>query len=321
MSDLKRRKFIKSSMLTAAGLSLGIKEEDTTNKVTKPLFDISLAEWSLQRSLFSGKIDHLDFPVLARQHGIAAVEYVNQFFMDKAKDKAYLREMKHRADSEGVRSLLIMCDLEGALGDPDKTKRLQTVDNHKKWVDAAKYLGCHSIRVNGFSGGSWGSAPDDFEESMKLVADGLQLLCTYANQFDINVLIENHGGNSSNAKWLMGVMKQANHPRAGTLPDFGNFRIYKNKETGAITSYDAYRGVEELMPLAKGVSVKTTAWDDMGNQSALDYDKMMTIVLDAGYRGYCGIEHGEKDREWESIVEVKGKLLECRDRLMVKYME
>jgi len=321
MKDLKRRKFIKSSVIAAAGLGLGVKEEATTSKSNKQLFDISLAEWSLNRSLFKGKMDHLDFPVLSRQHGIAAVEYVNQFFMDKAKDKAYLREMKHRADSEGVRSLLIMCDLEGALGDPDKTKRIQTVENHKKWVDAAKYLGCHSIRVNGFSGGSWGSKPDDFEESMHLVADGLHLLCEYADQFDINVLIENHGGNSSNAKWLMGVMKQANHPRAGTLPDFGNFRIYKDKETGAITSYDTYRGMKELLPLAKGVSVKPIAWDDNGNESPIDYDKVLGIVLDSGFRGYCGIEHGEEGREWESILEVKRKLLESRDRLMATYME
>ena len=204
-----------------------------------------------------------------------------------------------------------MCDREGALGDPDAKKRMQTVENHKKWVDAAKYLGCHSIRVNGFSGGSWGSPPDDFAESQKLVADGLQKLCEYADQFDLNVLIENHGGNSSNAQWLMGVMKLANHEKAGTLPDFGNFRIYKDKATGVITSYDAYKGVAELMPLAKSVSVKPIAWDDKGNESPLDYDRMLSIVLDAGFRGYCGIEHGEKRTRmggyWRSSPKVDGK--------------
>ncbi|MEM1121796.1 MAG: sugar phosphate isomerase/epimerase family protein [Bacteroidota bacterium] len=319
MSNFNRRAFIKNTTVTAAGLGLSLKTLAHPSENKEPLFKISLAEWSIYRSLFSGAMQHLDFPIMARAHGIDAIEYVNQFFMDKATDTAYLREMKDRADSEGVRSVLIMCDREGALGDPNEKKRMKTVDNHKKWVDAAKYLGCHSIRVNGFSGGSWGSPPDDFKESQKLVADGLHHLCRYADQFDMNVLIENHGGNSSNAEWLVGVMKMANHEKAGTLPDFGNFRIYKNQETGEVTSYDAYKGVKELMPLAQGVSVKPIAWDDKGNESPLDYDRMLSIVLDAGYRGYCGIEHGEKDREWESIMEVKQLLLESRDRLRQKY--
>ncbi|MDW3645631.1 MAG: sugar phosphate isomerase/epimerase family protein [Bacteroidia bacterium] len=317
MSDFNRRDFIKKSAIAATGLGFALNSQAKSKNAAEPLFKISLAEWSINRSLFSKKIDHLDFPLLSRKHGIEAVEYVNQFFMDKAEDKAYLREMKSRADGEGVRSLLIMCDREGALGDPDEAKRKETVDNHKKWVQAAKYLGCHSIRVNGFSSGSWGAKPDDFDESMKLVSDGLRMLCEYADDFDINVMIENHGGNSSNAKWLAGVMKMADHPRAGTLPDFGNFRIWGNKKE--TLSYDAYRGVEELMPLAKGVSVKIRVWDDEGNESDLDYDRMMKIVLDAGYRGYCGIEHGEAGREWESIVEVKDKLLACRDRLAPEY--
>ena len=321
MSKLKRRAFIKNTALTTVGLGLAVNSEGKNINPPAPLFKISIAEWSIHRSLFSGAMKHLDFPIMARKHKIDAIEYVNQFFMDKATDKAYLREMKDRADSEGVRSLLIMCDREGALGHPNEKERLQAVDNHKKWVEAAKYLGCHSIRVNGFSGGSWGSPPDDFEESKKLVAEGLRKLCEYADPFDINVMIENHGGNSSNAQWLMGVMQLADHKRAGTLPDFGNFRIYKNNETGETTSYDAYRGVKELMPLAFGVSVKTIAWDDKGNQSDLDYERMMRIVLDAGYRGYCGIEHGEESREWAAISEVRQKLLICRDKLRSEYAE
>lgn len=318
MPEFNRRDFIKKSAITATGLGLALNSQASESAKAEPLFKISLAEWSINRSLFQKKIDHLDFPILARKHGINAVEYVNQFFMDKAEDKAYLREMKHRADSEGVRSVLIMCDREGALGAPEKSDREKTVNNHKKWVDAAKYLGCHSIRVNGFSRGSWGAKPDDFDESMKLVADGLRMLCEYADPFDINVTIENHGGNSSNAKWLVGVMKQADHKRAGTLPDFGNFRIHKDKD--GTTSYDAYRGVTELMPLAKGVSVKPVVWDDHGKEFDLDYERMMRIVLDAGYRGYCGIEHGEKDREWEAIGEVKDKLIAVRDKLNAEYL-
>ena len=319
MSDLKRRSFIRNTVMTATGLSLALKGKTEKVNMGKPIFKISLAEWSLNRSLFSKKMDHLDFAAGAAKHGIEAIEYVNQFFMDKAQDKSYLKEMKDRADSEGVKSLLSMCDSEGALGDPDDAKRMQTVENHKKWVEAANYLGCHSIRVNGFSGGSFGTKPEKFYESMKLVSDGLHKLCLFADGYDVNVIIENHGGHSSFAPWLMGVMRMADHSRVGTLPDFGNFGIYRSKEPGETISYDSYRGTKELMPLAQGVSIKPTVWDDQGNQGNLDYDKMMRIVLDSGFRGYCGIEHGEEGREWEAINEVKQKLLTTRNWLQSEY--
>ena len=235
-----RRNFLKTTALTTAGLSLGLSSKAAMNN-KEPLFKISLAEWSINRSLFAKKIDHLDFPVLARKHGISAIEYVNQFFMDKAEDKAYLREMKARADGEGVRSVLIMCDREGMLGAEEEKERIETVDKHKKWVTAAKYLGCHTIRVNGYSSVKWSKAKKDFSESQMLVADGLRRLCEFADEYDINVVIENHGGFSSNGKWLAGVMKKADHPRAGSLPDFGNFRL-NGWGKGKAQSYDAYRG-------------------------------------------------------------------------------
>ena len=309
-----RRNFLKTTAVTSVGLGLGLQNKVAFSSTKESLFKISVAEWSINRSLFSKKMEHLDFPLMARKHGIDAIEYVNQFFMNKAQDKAYLREMKSRADSEGVRSVLIMCDGEGQLGSADEQARIQAVENHKKWVEAAKYLGCHSIRVNGYSTIEWSKSKASFNESQKLVADGLRRLCEFADRFDLHVIIENHGGYSSNAKWLTGVMEKAGHKRAGTLPDFGNFRIHQSK-SGKIVSYDAYKGVKELMPYAKGVSVKTTVWDGKGNQSPLEYEKMMKIVLDAGYHGYCGIEHGEAGREWESIVEVKDELTKTRDAL------
>ena len=315
---ITRRNFLKSSALASAGVGMGFQLPQAMNSPAEELFKISLAEWSVNRSLFKKKLDHLDFPMMARKHGIEAVEYVNQFFMDKAKDQAYLKEMKTRAEGEGVVSVLIMCDREGMLGAAEEKERIETVDKHKKWAEAAKYLGCHSIRVNGYSSVKWADTEEAFSESQKLVADGLRKLCEYADPLGINVLIENHGGFSSNGKWLTGVMDLADHPRAGTLPDFGNFRI-QGFGQGKTTSYDAYQGVTELMPYAKGVSVKITAWDHHGNQSDLEYEKMMRIVLDAGYRGYCGIEHGEKDREWESIGEVKNKLVQVREQLAGDY--
>ncbi len=316
MSNKKihRREFIRKTALATAALGVSGLAARAAGTFKDPLFKISLAEWSINKPLFAGQIDHLDFPVLAKKHGIDAIEYVNQFFMDKAQDQAYLREMKTRADGEGVRSVLIMCDREGLLGDADPAKRSQTVDNHKKWVDAAKFLGCHSIRVNAFSSVPWSDTEAAFGESQKLVAEGLHLLCDYGKSADIHVIIENHGGFTSNGKWLAGLMKMVDHPYAGTLPDFGNFRI-SGGENAPTVSYDAYRGVQELMPYAKGVSVKTTVWDDAGNRHPLDYNRMLKIVVDAGYHGYCGIEHGETGREWESILEVRDALLKAREAL------
>ncbi|AEL25586.1 sugar phosphate isomerase/epimerase family protein [Cyclobacterium marinum] len=302
-----RRDFIKKTGLATAILGLGLGGQAISMAPRKELFKISLAQWSVNRLLFNKKMDNLDFAVLAKKHGISAVEYVNQFFMDKAKDMAYLKEMKTRAEGEGVTSVLIMCDNEGKLGARDEAERMQTVENHKKWVEAAKFLGCHSIRVNGYSFTRFSADKKDFAESQKLVADGLQSLCEFADTMGINVMIENHGGFSSDAKWLSGVIKAADHPRAGTLPDFGNFLMYR-EEGEKTLSYDSYKGVKQLMPYAKGVSVKPTVWDGKGNQSQLDYEKMLSIVLKAGYHGYCGIEHGEQGRIWESIVEVREEL-------------
>ncbi|MFO7823212.1 MAG: sugar phosphate isomerase/epimerase family protein [Cyclobacterium sp.] len=301
-----RRDFIKKAGIASAFLGLGLGNQAFSQLPRASLYKISLAEWSVNKLLFSEKMNHLDFPVLAKKHGIEAVEYVNQFFMDKAKDMSYLQEMKTRAEGEGVTSVLIMCDREGQLGAADAAERMETVENHKKWVEAAKFLGCHAIRVNGYSSVEYSQDRKAFSESQKLVADGLRQLCEFADTMDIGVTIENHGGFSSNGKWLSGVMKAADHPRAGTLPDFGNFQISPND--GDPISYDSYQGVKELMPYAQGVSVKTTVWDGKGNQYPLDYEKMMRIVLKAGYRSWCGIEYGEAGREWESIVEVREQL-------------
>lgn len=310
-----RRDFLKRSVAATAALGLSSLAIPACTMKKDPLFKISLAEWSINKPLFAGQIDHLDFPVLAKEHGIEAVEYVNQFFMDKAQDRNYLQEMKSRADGEGVESVLIMCDQEGQMGATAEADRIQTVENHKKWVEAAQFLGCHAIRVNAYSSIPWSTSDAAFTESQQLVADGLRRLCAFADDFDMNVIIENHGGFSSNGKWLAGLMEQVDHPRVGTLPDFGNFRIHRS-EVGEVVSYDAYRGVAELMPYAKGVSVKTRVWNDQGEQSPVDYQRMLQIVLDADYHGYCGIEHGEEGRIWESIVEVKNELIKAREALV-----
>ena len=305
--SLDRRSFLKSAAATGAALGLATSGSHSllaAAEVEQPLFKISLAEWSFHKALFDKKMDNLDFPVVAKKdYGIDCVEYVNQFFMDKAKDMAYLAELKQRCDDNGVVSGLIMCDSEGDLGDPDEVKRTRAVENHYKWVEAAKFLGCHSIRVNARSAGS-------YEEQMEHAADGLRRLSEFGSQHGMNVIVENHGGLSSNGEWLVGVMKKVDLPNCGTLPDFGNFRVSDAE------MYDKYQGVAELMPYAKGVSAKSYGFDSTGNETQIDYLKMLKIVVDAGYHGYVGVEwEGASPDEAEGVRLTKALLERVRDEL------
>ncbi len=304
---LTRRQFVQTSMSLLAGTSLlGCASLRSGSRATAapPLFSISLAEWSFHRALREGNMDHLDFAAVARNDfGIEAVEYVNGLFKDKSTDADYLAQVKQRADDNGVRSLLIMCDGEGNLGDPDTAARRQSVQKHVRWLEAARTLGCHSIRVNARSSGA-------YDEQMKLAADGLHQLCERADPFGLNVIVENHGGLSSNGQWLVGVMKLVDHPRVGTLPDFGNFRVSKDE------SYDRYQGVAEMMPYAKAVSAKSHEFDEAGNEKGIDYLRMLKIVVDAGYHGHLGIEYeGTQLSEHDGVAATLALLLKVRHEL------
>lgn len=283
-----RRFFLRRSLAAAA--SLPFAGQVLADQEPKLPFQISLAGWSLNKAFFSGKLNHQEFPLIAkRDFGLSGVEYVNQFWMDKAADQAYLKGLKQRADDNGVTSVLIMCDREGNLGDPDNAKRKKAVENHVKWLEASKFLGCHSIRVNAHSNGSR-------EEQAKLAADGLTQLCALAKPLDLGVIVENHGGFSSDGQWLSDMIKSVNLPNCGTLPDFGNFKI----STG---EYDRYKGVDEMMPFAKGVSAKSNDFDGQGMETHTDFAKMLDIVvIKHKYRGWIGVEfEGSRISEADGI--------------------
>ncbi len=306
-APLHRRDFLKHvSAAAATGALLAAPHRALWAADDKPLYKISLAQWSLNKAIFGKKLDNLDFAKTAKQDfGIEAIEYVNQFFKDKARDEKYLADMKSRASDHGVTSVLIMCDGEGQLGDPDTSGRRQAVENHHKWVDAAKFLGCHSIRVNAGSDGKL-----SYDEQAKLAADGLSQLTDYGDKHEINVIVENHGGASSDGAWLAKVMKLVGKPRCGTLPDFGNFNIGGGKE------YDRYKGTAELMPFAKGVSAKSYHFNEQGDETTIDFYRLMKIVLDAGYHGYVGIEfEGNRMSEHDGIKATKKLLEKIRDQM------
>ena len=301
---LSRRQFLQRSAAVAGGLAAAplARAAGQPDKV----FTISLAQWSLHRAFFgqkgADKLDPLRFAEISKkEYGIEAVEYVNQFYAAKKKDDAYLKDLKKVADDAGVKSVLIMCDGEGALGDPDEKKRQQAVENHYRWVEWAKFLGCHSIRVNAQTGGN---GSDD--EKAKTAADGLRKLSEFSGKMGISTIVENHGGLSSNGAWLAGVMKLVDSKFCGTLPDFGNFG-----------GYDRYKGVDELMPFAKGVSAKSHDFDDKGEETKTDYHKMLALVVKKHkYHGYVGVEYeGGKLSEPDGIRATKKLLERCREEL------
>jgi len=319
MTDPKRfdrRTFMKTSALGAAGMSLfpmACAQPDSDDAMASsgtPLFEISLAQWSLHRALRAEELTNLQFPVFTKETwGISAVEYVNSFMREESRDPAYVAELKRITENEGIRNVLIMCDGEGRLGDPDDAARTQAIENHYRWVEIARTLSCHSIRVNAASEGDWDTQRD-------LAADGLGRLTEFGAQADINVIVENHGGISSNGAWLAEVMQTVNHPRCGTLPDFGNFNM--GEANGGW--YDIYQGVEELMPFAKAVSAKSHNFDASGNERDKDYMRLMRIVLDAGYRGYVGIEYeGSEVSERDGIAATQALLVRCREELASEY--
>ena len=307
MFPLHRRTFIKSATFGAAAFTLlpacG-SMADSTKKKSDPRFQISLAQWSLHKSIFDKKLDHLDFAKKASSLGIYAIEYVNQFFKDHAEDEAYLSEMNKRAADAGVRQLLIMVDGEGGLAEHSVVQRSEAIKNHYKWVHAANELGCHSIRVNAFG------SSDDPKVLHDALVEGLGNLAGYAKALGINVIVENHGGISSNAAWLAGVMKEINMDNCGTLPDFGNFCITYKDPGGCISEYDRYKGVEELLPFAKAVSAKSYHFAPDGTETKIDYERMMKLIKASSYSGHIGIEYeGSSLSEEDGIIATK-RLLE-----------
>jgi len=297
-----RRSFIKNATVGAAALSAIpfalsgfpgsiLRDEDL-------FFRISLAEWSLNRKLFSGELDNLEFPVYAKEKfDIHAVEYVNTFFPSASKE--YARELFRRTSDNLIKNVLIMIDDEGDLGERNERERKKAVERHFKWVECAEIMGCHAIRVNAAGKGSR-------KRVASAVIRSLTELCRFSKDYKISVVVENHGGYSSDAAWLSALIKAVEMDNCGTLPDFGNFTISRNK------SYDRYMGVRELMPYAQGVSAKSYAFNECGYEISIDYFRLLSIIKESGYRGYIGIEYEGRDLSGdEGINATKNLLIEA----------
>ena len=268
---------------------------------------ISLAQWSLHRAIQSGALRAREFPRVAKEDfGIDAIELVSGLL--DGSSRQMFDDLKREAGDHGVRILLIMVDDEGDLSHPRTRDRKKAIARHRRWIDAAAFLGCHAVRVN--TGGRavrW-NAPlgsGAVQSARCRCLESCRDLADYAAPAGIQILLENHGGLSSNGRWLAGVMKMVNHPRCGTLPDFGNFY-----------EYDRYQGVAEMMPFARAVSAKTHDFDAAGNETTKDYRRLLKIVLDAGYHSWIGIEYeGTRLPEREGIARTLSLLERVRSEM------
>ncbi len=305
---MNRRNFVRQSVLTASAITLTNSLPGMSMNATG--IELSLAEWSLNRTIREGKLDHLDFAAKAKKDfGISVVEYVNGLFgnstmsfKDAGKSSSYLGELLKRSKDAGVINHLIMVDEEGPLALPDDKVRLQAIEDHKKWFDAAQFLECKTVRVN---------LHGDGESAAKKIAsiDSLGRLGEFASTLGLNVVVENHGSDSSNGQWVADVMKQVNRKNVGTLPDFGNFCIthpWGETQSDCQNMYDRYKGVQELLPFAKGVSAKSYDFAANGEQPKIDYKKLLDIVKASGFKGYIGIEfEGNTQPEEDGIRKTK----------------
>ncbi len=318
---MKRKNFLINSGLALAGTMVsGSIKANPAIESSFPL-KLSLSQWALHRAIFGNSKDNynewqrllhsdpdklwqgdlhpLDFPKKAKELGFNAVEYVNSLIFGHAQDKKFLNELKSRTNSEGITNVLIMVDEEGFIGHPDSKERTIAIENHYKWMEASKHLGCPFMRVNAFSMGK-------ADEQRKLAADGLRRLAEKAEEFDLHILIENHGGMSSNADWLVKTIKLADHPLLGTVVDFDNFTFSEDFIWGDGDVYNRYEGVEKLMPFAKSVSAKTHAFDIQGFETTIDYSRMMKLVKDSGFNDYICVEYeGNRLTEEEGIMATK----------------
>jgi len=287
------------------------KKEGETQKL---FFDLSLAQWSLNRSFREGGISPYEFAKLANEMGFTGLEYVSQLYKDvyESEDKAaalaaFVEKNNTLAAQYKMKNVLIMIDGEGDLSSSDEEERTTAEENHKQWIDTAHQMGCSAIRVN-----LHGEKDEALwiENSIK----SLNTLASYAEPLGVNVIVENHGGKSSNAGLLMKVINQVSYSNCGTLPDFGNFCLSENwgslKDNKCDNPYDPYLGVSEMLPKAFGMSAKSFEFDAEGEETILDYHKLLSIIKEGGYTGFIGVEfEGDGLSEKEGIMATK-RLLE-----------
>jgi len=307
---MKRRKFNKivSSLSSGIILSNGYSCSNL-NKVDK--YGISLAQWSLHKMIKIDKtLNPIDFAQKSKELGFDAIEYVSTLYrpiLEKMSIKEMTKKLINKSKEHDVKNLLIMVDDEGNLSSSNLSEIKEAIDKHKRWIEMASKLECHSVRVNL-------EGEDQLDKWKDNSIKGLSLLSEFASNYNVNIIVENHGGNSSIGKELAEVIKNVNLDNCGTLPDFGNFCI--KRKNGSLydgpcdIEYDKYEGMRNLMPYAKAVSAKSYDFDPFGNETTIDFKKMMDIVDEFNYNGYLGIEYEGNNHSEINGIELTKKLIQ-----------
>lgn len=323
---MRRKKFISNLTYAGVGMSyFGItafdsktKKKTISSSIEKKFFKISLAQWSIHKMIDEGKISPYSFAELAKKWGFEGLEYVNDLYKDvmNAKNKSialkqFVKKNNELAQQHELKNLLIMIDNEGDLSVTNKNDQLNAIENHKLWIETAAQMGCHSIRINLFG-------TNNISDWKKTSIESLGAIADFAKPYDLNILVENHGYLSSNAKLLVEVINTVNKNNCGILPDFGNFCLRREGDerwdTPCIEEYDKYVGIKELMYKNMGsVSAKSYDFDKNGYETTINYERMMKILKEANFSGYIGVEY-----EGESLSEEAGTKA-TRD-LLLKYV-
>jgi L-ribulose-5-phosphate 3-epimerase len=245
----------------------------------KPMDDISLAQWALIEEWRMGKWTTLDFPRLAREDfDLNGVEFVNTLF--EVPTARYLQELKNNAAAQDVTMVLIMVDDEGDGCSPDNQGRKEFAHFHRKWVDIAHYLGCHAIRTN-----CCGPIGVDKNEALGWAAESYHLLLEYARPAGVSILIENHGGVSNDASWMVELVKKVNDTALGTYPDWRE----------PAPDFDNVDYLTKTLPFAKGMSYRNQPTDELST-------KMLGLCRDSGFHGWYGIESPGREQIQKAIM-------------------
>ena len=296
-----RRKFINDIFKGTAAISLSsplLNNDLFANYVSNKL-KISLQCFSFASEFYKGNFDLSNFSKIVREtYNLDGAEFWSIPFMGKEKNSFFLNELRQKSNDYGIKNTIILVDLldmqtmkqGNSLASIDKKERNQAIEDHKPWIDAAKSIGCDSIRIN-----LWSDASK--EEVMKVSIESISKLLEYSSDKNISIVIENHGGHTGDAKWLVNLIKKINNKNLGTLPDFGTLNFCVKRDLNldftakCFSQYDKYLGVKELLPYAKGISAKSTQFDLKGNETTTNFKKMVRLIKKSNFEGYISIEY------------------------------
>ncbi len=271
--------------------------------------EIGLSTWSLHRHMgpikrqvvtdtgekhewteeYPEDVSLLDFAGFARkEYGLTHLELIQMSF--PSTEASYLKKLRSAVEAAEAVIENVPIDV-GDICELAPERRAEHVRNIKSWMDVAAAIGSRAVRVN--------TGPSrEGSDALALAVESCKRLAEHADKLGLNVLIENHGGISSDPQLLKQLIESVSTERMGACPDFGGF-------DEAIR----YDGLQKIMPLAKLVHAKSYAFDEHGEETAIDYARCMQIVKNSGFSGVLSIEYEGDGNASEGIKKTKELIL------------